>query len=550
MIRTKDSNVVPFRFNAAQNRMYEELERLYRLGTPLRIIILKARQLGFSTLTEAIIYKRTATRENVRSLIVAHREDSTANLFQMSKLFYDKSPPEIRPMLSSSNAQELVFENPDKNADRRALSPGLNSRIRCNTAGGAGIGRSDTFQNVHASEFAFWRGKKDETLTGILQAVPNLPDTLVVIESTANGFDTFKDMWDDAVAGRSDFLPLFFPWFANAEYTMQVADDTIWTESEMQMKVRFGLTFGQMQWRRWCIRNNCQNSEDKFRQEYPSAPDEAFLLSGKPVFDNERVMELRERAKKPLHIGEFVYSYDGRSITNIRWIEKSDGAIRLYYEPKNRHPYVLGGDTAGEGSDFFTGFVIDNHSGEWCAVLHRQFGEPEYVRQMFCLGQYYNNALIGTESNFSTYPMQRLAELHYPKLYVRERSDTFTGKTKDSYGFRTDSITRPVIIAQLVELFTDHPGLFIDFDTLGEMLSFCKNEDDRPEALSGKHDDLVMGLAVTYAIRHQQRVSLSAMAHNHDRWSRDMLEDYEKADADGRAQLDERWGTKENFNET
>ncbi|MEG2526286.1 MAG: hypothetical protein RSA62_03610 [Oscillospiraceae bacterium] len=540
-IRTKEGKIVPFRFNPSQNKMYRELKAMYAQSLPLRIIILKARQLGFSTLTEGIIYKLTATNENVRALIVAHREDSTANLFQMSKLFYDKSPMEIKPMMSGSNAQELVFENPDKNPERRAENPGLNSRIRCNTAGGGGIGRSDTLMYVHASEYAFWRGKKEETLSGILQAVPNLPGTLVVIESTANGFDAFKDIWDASVAGQNDFLPLFFAWFDNPEYTMAASEDTVWTEEEIKIKERFGLNFGQLSWRRWCIRNNCHNSEDTFKQEYPSTPDEAFLMSGKPVFDNAKIMELRSTAATPLHVGEFEYSYDERSIKDIRWVDKADGAIKIYREPQNRLPYVLGGDTAGEGSDWFTGLVIDNISGQWCAVMHRQFGEPEYVRQMFCLGTYYNFALIGPECNFSTYPTTRLSELHYPKLYVRERSDTFSGKTKESYGFRTDGITRPVIIAKLVELFRDHPELFIDFDTLGEMLSFCKNENERPEALSGKHDDLVMGLAITYAIRGQQRFTESAVAVDMKNWTQDMIDDYETASEAEKAFLRKRW---------
>ena len=178
---------------------------------PIRIIILKARQMGFSTPTEALIFHRTVTRRNVNSLIVAHKDESSNNLFNMSKLFYENLPPELQPMRKASNARELVFENPTKNQLEKRHNPGLRSKIKIATAGGQGVGRSDTLQNVHISELAFWPGDKKETLNGILQSVPNSPPTMVIIESTANGFDHFKELWDQAVAGESDFEPLFFP---------------------------------------------------------------------------------------------------------------------------------------------------------------------------------------------------------------------------------------------------------------------------------------------------------------------------------------------------
>lgn len=215
-IKTKSGTVVPFRLNDAQRKLYAVAKRQQDDGKPVRLIILKARQLGFSTLTEGLIFHACATRRNVNALIVAHREDATANLFRMSKLFYDELPAPVKPMLRASNAQELVFENPSKLRSEREARPGLRSRIRCATAGGRGIGRSDTLQCVHLSEYAFWPDGADgkaSTLAGILQAVPSLPGTMVVIESTANGFEDFKERWDAAVAGENDFEPVFFAWF-------------------------------------------------------------------------------------------------------------------------------------------------------------------------------------------------------------------------------------------------------------------------------------------------------------------------------------------------
>lgn len=501
-IKTKSGTVVPFRLNDAQRKLYAVAKRQQDAGKPVRLIILKARQLGFSTLTEGLIFHACATRRNVNALIVAHREDATANLFRMSKLFYDELPAPVKPMLRASNAQELVFENPSKLRSEREARPGLRSRIRCATAGGRGIGRSDTLQCVHLSEYAFWPDGADgkaSTLAGILQAVPSLPGTMVVIESTANGFEDFKERWDAAVAGENDFEPVFFAWFENPDYSMPVVPGTEWTPEERELRDAYRLTDGQLQWRRWCIANNCGGSLDMFRQEYPASPGEAFLHSGTGVFDNEQIVLRLERLPEPAGRGEF---------TDGEWTESETGAITLYELPEEGVPYVLGGDTAGEGSDYFTAIVIDNVSGRIVAKLRQKYSEPEYVRQIFALGRFYNDALVAIETNFSTYPVMKLQEMEYPNQYSREREDTYTRQMKKSYGFRTDRQSRPRAIANLVEVFSSHPEWFTDRELLEEMLTFCYNEDHRPEALAGKHDDLVMGAAITYAVRHQQRMTV------------------------------------------
>ena len=503
-IKTKSGTVVPFRLNDAQRKLYAVAKRQQDAGKPVRLIILKARQLGFSTLTEGLIFHACATRRNVNALIVAHREDATANLFRMSKLFYDELPAPVKPMLRASNAQELVFENPSKLRSEREARPGLRSRIRCATAGGRGIGRSDTLQCVHLSEYAFWPDGADgkaSTLAGILQAVPSLPGTMVVIESTANGFEDFKERWDAAVAGENDFEPVFFAWFENPDYAMPVVPGTEWTPEERELRAAYQLTDEQLQWRRWCIANNCGGSLDMFRQEYPASPGEAFLHSGTGVFDNEQIVLRLERLPSPAGRGEF---------TDGEWTESETGAITLYELPEDGVPYVLGGDTAGEGSDYFTAIVIDNVSGRIVAKLRQKYSEPEYVRQIYALGRFYNDALVAIETNFSTYPVMKLQEMEYPNQYSREREDTYTRQMRKSYGFRTDRQSRPRAIANLVEVFSSHPEWFTDRELLEEMLTFCYNEDHRPEALAGKHDDLVMGAAITYAVRHQQRMTVLA----------------------------------------
>lgn len=505
-IRNKKSKIINLRFNEPQLQYYNVIKELKEKGLPVRIIILKARQLGFSTATEAILFKETVTKPNINTAIVAHKEDSTTNLFNMSKLMYNELPAAIKPETKASNAKELVFNNKE--------GTGLNSKIKCMTAGGDGIGRSDTINNLHLSELAFWTGDKKETLTGLLQAVPNTPDTMVIIESTANGFEFFKEFWDNSVAGKNDFVPIFIGWNKLAEYQMTYTGFEL-TKEEKDLQRIYGVTLEQLTWRRWCIANNCGGDIDQFRQEYPINPEEAFISTGKCYFDKEiitnRIQELSN--KKPEKQGYFIWDYDGLRITNIKWVEDKEGPIKIYEKPKTNYPYVLSGDTAGEGSDYFTGHVLDNTTGKQVAVLKQEFDEVSYTRQMYCLGTYYNKALIGIEANYTTYPIEELERLNYPKQYAREKEDTFTKKINKAYGFKTTSISRPRILGQLQTIYKEEIDKIVDIETLQEGLTFIKNERGRPEAQIGYHDDLTMALAIAYDIRGQQDMTVKADNH-------------------------------------
>lgn len=511
-IKTKENKIRPFVLNEPQSRLYEIIAGLHREKKPIRLIILKARQMGFSTLTEALIFHRTATQEVVNSMIVAHKDAATTNLFNMSKLFYEMLPPLVKPMKKAFNGKQIIFENPTPNQAEKAKNPGLRSKIICATAGGAGIGRSDTLTNVHASEYAFWPGDKKATLNGLMQAVPPLPGTMIVIESTANGFDDFKQMWDRAVDGESDFVPVFFAWHEMAEYRMPYSGFELTAEEE-RIRQAYRLDLEQIAWRRWCIENNCGGDERLFRQEYPACPEEAFLTTGQSIFDVEKVLlRLAEvRKRKPLKRGRFEYDYDGLAITNIRWVEDKEGFIKIYRDAEARVPYVIGGDTAGEGSDKFVGQVLDNRTGEQVCTLRHTFDEDLYARQMYCLGMYYNKALIGIEANYTTYPIRELQRLGYPRQYYRESVDEITRRVKHKYGYVTDRKTRPLILAELTRIVREETELFWDEDTLREMPSFVTNSKGRAEAIAGEHDDCIMAVGIAHGIRGQQRRDLEPL---------------------------------------
>ena len=498
-IKTKTNEIVKLKLNQGQNKLYDLIKREAEKNKPIRIIILKARQLGFSTLVESLNYVNTTTKFNVNSGIITHSDDATNNLYNMTKLMYEMMPEGFKPETRYSNAKELVFDN-DKGT-------GLKSSIRCMTAGAKGVGRSATYTNLHISELAFWPKNKKEILDGLLQTVPDVPGTMIIIESTPNGYEYFKDFWDAAVKGENDFIPLFVGWNEMESYRMHY-DGFELTEEEKELKRIYNLDLEQLAWRRHTIKNKCGNSIDTFHQEYPICPEEAFLSTGACIFNKDKVNLRIQQVREPKKKGSFIYKYENEKIVSFQWKDDPNGFIKIYEDREDGYPYVLSGDTAGIGSDNYCGDVINNVTGNQCAVLDILNDEVEYTRQMYCLGMYYYEALIGIESNYSTYPTKELYRLGYTNQYVRTIDNTIEVKLQDKLGWWTSVATRPVLLGYLVQFVEEEILKINDKETLKQMLYFVKKPNGKKEAEDGYHDDRVMSLGIAHQIRDQQRYTV------------------------------------------
>lgn len=259
------------------------------------------------------------------------------------------------------------------------------------------------------------------------------------------------------------------------------------------------------------------------------------------IFRRDILMERLLHCKKPIRRGRFAYRYDETAITDAAFTDAEDGETLVWEEPKAGHPYVIGADTAGEGSDWFVACVIDNSTGRLVAKYRTRTDEDLFAREVWCLGMWYNQALVGIEANFSTHPIKELSRLRYPRQFVRQVEDSLTHVVREALGFKTDRLTRPVIIAELQGIMREHPELIDDEDCLNEMLTFARNSKGRPEAVEGAHDDCVMALAITYYVRQQQRATVETR-HKRVKWDKDQWADYRLADATERAYLIGKWG--------
>lgn len=506
----KNQQTMPFFLNEVQyefinilNKAKEDFEK--GLVTDISLLILKGRQQGFTTLVTAYQLSCSILNRNFQGFTLADKSDNSEAIFQnKAKYPYSQLPDILKPTEKFNNRKQLLFEK-------------INSSWAVDTAT-KDVGRSRTVNFFHGSECAFWKDGIASIQAALGEAFTK--NCIKIYESTANGYNDYQKMWDSGV-----HINCFFEWWRTKEYRINFPSEEIKLEFNQNIDSKNDWIWTRLKWLRDEIKLEPEQlywyykkyegylDKDLIKQEYPCSPREAFLLSGANVFDIEKILERLQNIPKPIKTGYFTYDYDGLKITNIKWVNDKNGYINIYHLPNSPTitKYCIGGDTAGEGSDFFTGHVLDAKTGIQVATLKQKFDADQYTRQMYCLGKYYStrtmygveDALIGIEANFDSFPIRELQRLGYTNQYVREKIDEYTGKTEKRYGFKTTSITRPTIISNLIQVVREHIETINDKDTLEELLTIIRNEKGRIEAPEGGHDDQMMGLAIAHEIRNQ-----------------------------------------------
>ena len=526
VIVDKKRKTVPFFLNEVQRDFQAFYEKH---GHEKPYFVLKGRQQGFTSYITAMQLCFAIVRRNFAGMTLADKASNSIAIFNdKARVVYERLPDVLRPTERFSSQKELFFDK-------------LNSSWRIDTATGA-VGRSRTLNFIHYSEVAFYKCSLSELQSSIGEAATE--DAFRVYETTANGFNEAKDLWDSGSC-----FNLFYGWWRTAEYRSTqyeyLETDDPWLIERIKVLREMGLDREQIT---WYARKYSEYLDKRIiRQEYPCTPEEAFISSGDCVFDKEKIANrlLRVTGHKPRR-GYFLYEKVCREIRgsdgsvvdvewlirNIRFEESRDGYILLHEEPQvkqdvdgtvtARAPYVLGGDTAGSGEDYFTAKVISNLDGRTVATLRKQhIDEDLYAEQIYCLGRYYNDALVGIEVNYSLHPTRVLSQKYnYPNLYMRQRVDQITDKTERVYGFETTKKTKPIIVGELVEKMRENPEAEIDAETLREMLTFVR-KGSATEAIDGYHDDLVMALAIAHFISAQEPKKWKDVARVEDHFLRD-----------------------------
>lgn len=290
-IRTKAGELLPFTLNKAQAYIHGILEKQLKEKGRVRAIVLKARQEGCSTYVAARYYHKTTRQSNKSTFILSHESQTTDKLFRIVERFHEQCDVAIKPEIKTANRREFRFD-------------GIDSEYSVGTAGNENVGRGGTIHFFHGSEVAFWENT-DGIATGIMQCVPDMDGTEIILESTANGMgNMFYDKCAQAMKGEGDYELIFIPWFWMDEYRKRLPDDFIITPEEEEYAKSYGLSDEQVYWRRCKIADF--KSEWKFKQEYPANPIEAFQTSGASLIRSEAIMNARRNptgdVKAPLVI--------------------------------------------------------------------------------------------------------------------------------------------------------------------------------------------------------------------------------------------------------
>lgn len=475
-IRTKANEVRPMRFNAAQKKLNDAIEAQRKATGKVRIIILKARQQGFSTYVHGRMYWTLSQRKARKGLVVAHVADSSRTLFDMYRRTHKEMPELLKQSTAYSSRKELVFDK-------------IDTAIQVATAGGDGIARGETFSDVHLSEVAFWpKATASENLNALLQAIPNNDDTSIYVESTANGMSgVFYDLWKGAVSGENGFYPFFSPWFDSPEYIEPVPEDFERTYEEEELVEAYGLSDAQLMFRR---RKIAQNGREKFQQEYPSNADEAFIASGRPVFNPDQIHTMLSASSQPL----YTMALEGGTFEKM-----PRGELKVWREKDHSERYYIGADVAIgiKNGDYSVAQVLDGQKrlvASWRGHVH-----PDYFADvLYALGIYYNEAMVAVENNnHGLLTAIRLGrDLSYPNTYTEVGEGQLNDRDSFTIGFRTTVKTKPLIIDRLRAALRLNEMEIWDAVTLREMLQFIVTESGAMAAEEGCFDDCVMSLAL------------------------------------------------------
>lgn len=479
--------MTPIKPNWAQQEFLQVHDQQVAAGKPVRIVVLKARQLGISTITGALLFARSFVYENSHSLVIAHENDASEYLFGMTHMFWDTFPYK-------------EFYSP-KYISRRELSwKETGSSIRIATARNVRAGRGRTVHALHASEVAFWE-HPEETMLGMRQTIPNRPGTMIVLESTANGVGNwFYDTWQAAVEGEVDYVPLFFPWWKHPEYTGSATGLTQplgALNSDERLLIKLGATSDHLVWRRWAIRNLADNNEDTFRQEYPATPEEAFLASGINVFPPQKIKEVYDPKR-----GQRGYLFRGAG-GRIEFRPDLSGPLTIFRLPSQDRDwglYFVGADpTHSTEGDNAAAQVINRRTYEQVAVWHGKTDPMTFAEELAKLATFYNEATISTEVEGPGYAtIGALVQMNYPHLWRARWAEKSPGKISDQYGWSTTFKRKEWAIGHLLKLVVDRDITLHHDKTVAEMRNYVTLPAGGYGNAGGKdkHDDLVMALAI------------------------------------------------------
>jgi hypothetical protein len=513
-IISKDGDKQVFKMNRAQQHFYDNYLNIPRPYH--RHVILKSRQLGFTTFIDLYILDSILFSPNKEGIIIAHKVEDATQIFDRKIEFA------VRNM--AEDVKGAFFKINQRSARKIQVTLDYGPEAGSTSSIAVSIsGRSGTYHLVHISEFAkmcvAYPKRAEEVERGTFPAVPF--DGFIFIESTAEGmagrfYEIFQQNWltRDQITpqiSQVQFLPHFYNWqyddmemkkiYENIPTSKMDMCEIDWASYQFEHNLTDKeITYYYMKWLQFGGKNS-PDAVKSLMQEYPTTQEEAFLSTGQAYFSTAKVSRLLLAAKPGIR-GELGHGENGE----VKFNQVSSGSLEVFKEPEVGTRYIIGGDTS-EGlahGDAQVLYVI-NHKTEECDAIYRsQVAPDELATEAYKLGKWYNWAILGIEVNKDgLWVNDALEKMGYINLYYRKVFDDITQKVTKFFGWKTSSATRPFALAALLAVFFRKDSGF-PAAILNEMLTFIRNIKGKPEAMDKKHDDIIMSAAIGYAILQEQ----------------------------------------------
>ena len=518
--------LIPFKLNEVQNIMHHIMQRQLKEQGHIRMIVLKARRFGISTYVQGRYFRHAAMNHNKVVQITTHSKAATDVMFGMTRIMEQNLPQEVKPQLKYSGRRDLHWGGEDG---------GLNSSYSLSTVGGREV-RGSKIDYLHCSEVASWSDGGDDYLLGLLNCVVQGFNTEAVIERTAQGVGgVFHDMYWDAAEANSGWESVFFPWYIYSHYTKpfesdeerekfkeELGQDKRYGGEEEQSLLgvtceydlgketkKFSIELENLNWRRQCIKTQCQNDLRKFHQEFPTTARESFVTTGRGVFDQDNIGNMvlvgekrqRENPSEGFHIPVQAWRERGGEKYIIEAMD--DGELQVWTRPISNRDYRIGADVSegidvGRDTDWSVAVVLDAITMEEVALLRVKIDPDLFAWQLASLGKWYNKAkLLVERNNHGLVTLKFLSDVHiYPDVYSEKILDERSSRSARKLGFHTTVKSKPLIIDYLRELIREDEIKIRSPKILDELQTFVNFPNGRMAAQSGSHDDCGMGLAI------------------------------------------------------
>lgn len=481
-LRFKSKEIIGFptlKFNPVQTHLHAAMQDQWKRTGKIRMVFGKARQVGASTLIRALSFHRTAFRNHVNALLVAHSEPDAMELFQLDTGFYDALPMQLRPELKYRSKSKMEFTN-------------RNSKLLVNHAQNMHVGASQMNHIVHLTEVSRYPNA-DQIQASLFPSISNAKGkdcSIVVIESTSRfGGNWFKEFAEAAMRGDNEYEFHFVPWYKHDLYHAPVPKGFEPTPEERELLRQYqGLTLSNLAWYR-LKRAEYVTNLILFRAEYPFNFAESWVMPAGTMrtFQEDSITYI-EALLKP---GTRYIPMAGGLKENIA------GMIEVWELPQAGVFYDIGVDVSGgetDKADYTAIEVIRRDTLQQVAEMrvHIDPSSEEFFDITYWLGRAYNsgNMVVDITGGWGHALMSDLQKRGYPNIWQWRRRDDVKEKVSTRLGFYYTKRDKMWLVHNAVKTVQrERPKVHSPL-LLAELRAFITIGLDEWAAAPGQKDDL------------------------------------------------------------